>query len=404
MVGPFDAYEQNREPMLHVMAMHWEKVEEIKGCPKYLQDAARDLWDKVLAHGKRYGFRNAQATVLAPTGTISFMMDCDTTGIEPDIALVKYKQLAGGGMLKMVNQEVPLALQTLGYDAAQIDAIVAHIDKHDTIEGAPELKAEHLPVFDCAFRPRNGQRSIPWRAHIQMMAAAQPFISGAISKTVNMPKDSTPDDVADAYKEGWRLGLKALAIYRDGSKEVQPLSTQTKSDRAAEKLVGAPRRERLPDTRQSITHKFSVSGHEGYITVGLYPDGRPGELFITMAKEGSTIGGLMDCFGTAVSMSLQYGVPLEVYVNKFSHTRFEPMGFTKHPDIKIAKSLVDYIFRWLGVTFLARFPRGEQDGAAVAGRSGPSRAGRHGNRALARRHDGRRAQSGPRIGQARQFT
>ena len=355
VVGPFDAYEQNREPMLHVMEMHWEKVEEIKGCPKYLQEAARDLWDKVLAHGKRYGFRNAQATVLAPTGTISFMMDCDTTGIEPDIALVKYKQLAGGGMLKMVNQEVPLALQTLGYDAAQIDAIVAHIDKHDTIEGAPELKAEHLPVFDCAFPPRNGQRSIPWRAHIQMMAAAQPFISGAISKTVNMPKESTPDDVADAYKEGWRLGLKALAIYRDGSKEVQPLSTQTKSDRAAEKLVAAPRRERLPDTRQSITHKFSVSGHEGYITVGLYPDGRPGELFITMAKEGSTIGGLMDCFGTAVSMSLQYGVPLEVYVNKFSHTRFEPMGFTKNPDIKIAKSIVDYIFRWLGITFLPGF-------------------------------------------------
>ena len=207
-------------------------------------------------------------------------------------------------------------------------------------------------MFDCAFQPRNGTRSIPWKAHIRMMAAAQPFISGAISKTVNMPKESTPDDVADAYMEGWRLGLKALAIYRDGSKEVQPLSTKTKADKAAEKLVAAPRRERLPDTRQSITHKFSISGHEGYITVGLYPDGRPGELFITMAKEGSTIGGLMDCFGTAVSMSLQYGVPLEVYVNKFSHTRFEPMGFTKNPDIRIAKSIVDYIFRWLGITFL----------------------------------------------------
>jgi ribonucleoside-diphosphate reductase alpha chain len=354
-VGPFDDYEKNREPMLHVMEMHWQKVEEIKGCPKPLREAARDLWDKVLAHGKRHGFRNAQATVLAPTGTISFMMDCDTTGIEPDIALVKYKQLAGGGMLKIVNQTVPLALRTLGYDDAQIESIVAHIDKYDTIEGAAELNPDHLPVFDCAFPPRNGRRSIPWKAHIRMMAAAQPFISGAISKTVNMPKESTPEDVVDAYKEGWRLGLKALAIYRDGSKEAQPLSTKTKSDIAAEKLVAAPRRERLPDTRKSITHKFSISGHEGYITVGLYPDGRPGELFITMAKEGSTIGGLMDCFGTAVSMSLQYGVPLEVYVNKFSHTRFEPMGFTKNPDIKIAKSLVDYIFRWLGVTFLPGF-------------------------------------------------
>jgi ribonucleoside-diphosphate reductase alpha chain len=293
--------------------------------------------------------------VLAPTGTISFMMDCDTTGIEPDIALVKYKQLAGGGMLKMVNRTVPLALQTLGYDAEQIEAIVAYIDQHDTIEGAPQVKEEHLPVFDCAFPPRNGQRSIHWRAHIRMMAAAQPFISGAISKTVNMPKDSTPEEVADAYMEGWRLGLKALAIYRDGSKEAQPLSTKSKSGKTTEKVVAAPRRERLPDTRQSITHKFNVSGHEGYITVGLYPDGRPGELFITMAKEGSTIGGLMDCFGTAVSMSLQYGVPLDVYVNKFSHTRFEPMGFTKNPDIKIAKSLVDYIFRWLGVTFLPGF-------------------------------------------------
>ncbi len=351
-VGTFDEYEKNREPMLNVMGMHWQKVEEVKGCPKQLQQHARDLWDQVLVHGKRYGFRNAQATVLAPTGTISFMMDCDTTGIEPDIALVKYKQLAGGGMLKIVNQTVPLALRTLGYDDAQVEAIVAYIDKHDTIEGAPELKPEHLSVFDCAFPPKNGRRSIVWQAHIRMMAAAQPFISGAISKTVNMPKDSTPEDVADAFMEGWRLGLKALAIYRDGSKEVQPLSTQTKSDKAAEKVVAAPRRERLPDTRKSITHKFSISGHEGYITVGLYPDGRPGELFITMAKEGSTIGGLMDCFGTAVSMSMQYGVPLEVYVNKFSHTRFEPQGFTKNPDIKIAKSLVDYIFRWLGITFL----------------------------------------------------
>ena len=350
-VGPFDGFEENREPMLHIMEMHWEQVEQIKNCPKYLQTAARQLWDEVLVNGRRFGFRNAQATVLAPTGTISFMMDCDTTGIEPDIALVKYKQLAGGGMLKIVNQTVPLALRTLGYSEPQIEAIIKFIDEKDTIEGAPELTPEHLPVFDCAFQASHGTRSITWKAHIRMMSAAQPFISGAISKTVNMPKEATPEDVGQAYMEGWRLGLKALAIYRDGSKEAQPLSTK-KAEKVAEKVVARPRRERLPDTRQSITHKFNISGHEGYITVGLYPDGRPGELFITMAKEGSTIGGLMDCFGTAVSMSLQYGVPLEVYVNKFSHTRFEPWGYTKNPDIKIAKSLVDYIFRWLGITFL----------------------------------------------------
>jgi len=252
----------------------------------------------------------------------------------------------------MVNTMVPTALDALGYDEQQIVGIVDYIDKNDTIEGAPELKPEHLPVFDCAFPPPAGGRSIAWRAHVRMMAAAQPFISGAISKTVNMPKDATTEEIADAYMEGWRLGLKALAIYRDGSKRMQPLSTKKKGKKGAEVQTGAPRRERLPDTRASVTHKFSISGHEGYITVGLYPDGRPGELFITMAKEGSTIGGLMDCFGTAVSMSLQYGVPLEVYVNKFSHTRFEPMGFTSNPDVRIAKSIVDYIFRWLGVTFL----------------------------------------------------
>ena len=310
------------------------------------------MWDAVLASGRRHGFRNAQATVLAPTGTISFLMDCDTTGIEPDIALVKYKQLAGGGMLKIVNQTVPLGLRTLGYDQPQIDSILAYIDREDTIEGAADLKNEHLPVFDCAFQPRGGIRSIAWRAHVRMMAAAQPFISGAISKTVNMPRETTPEDIGDAYREGWMLGLKALAVYRDGSKESQPLSTSTETDKASAKQLAKPRRQRLPDTRQSITHKFNVAGHEGYITVGLYEDGRPGELFITMAKEGSTVGGLMDSFGTAVSMSLQYGVPLEVYVNKFSHTRFEPMGHTKNPDIRIAKSIVDYIFRWLGITFL----------------------------------------------------
>jgi ribonucleoside-diphosphate reductase alpha chain len=355
-VGPFDAFEHNREPMLRVMQMHRDAVEQINPeVPEYLKNASRRVWDEVLAAGAAHGYRNAQATVLAPTGTISFMMDCDTTGIEPDIALVKYKQLAGGGMLKIVNQTVPAALKTLGYSQPEIESILGYINEEDTIEGAADLKPEHLPIFDCAFTPRNGTRSIAWQAHITMMAAAQPFLSGAISKTVNMPRDTTTDDIGQAYFDGWRLGLKALAIYRDGSKESQPLNTGTEADRLKGKEAAAaakPRRERLPDTRQSITHKFSISGHEGYITVGLFPDGRPGELFITMAKEGSTIGGLMDAFGTSVSMSLQYGVPLEDYVRKFSHMRFEPQGHTKNPDIRIAKSLIDYIFRWLGITFL----------------------------------------------------
>jgi len=352
-VGPFEGYGKNREPFLRVMQMHRDAVDEIDDAgPEYLKDAARRLWDEVLAQGKRWGFRNAQATVLAPTGTISFMMDCDTTGIEPDIALVKYKQLAGGGMLKIVNRTVPLGLKALGCDDRQIESITRYVDENDTIEGAADLKPEHLPVFDCAFKPANGVRSIQWKAHVRMMAAAQPFLSGAISKTVNMPSDTTPKDIADAYSWGWKLGLKAIAIYRDGSKQSQPLSTQTEADKASAKTQQRPRRERLPDTRQSITHKFNVGGHEGYINVGLYPDGRPGELFITMAKEGSTVGGLMDAFGTAISLSLQYGVPLEVLVNKFSHTRFEPMGYTTNPDIRIAKSIVDYIFRWLGLTFL----------------------------------------------------
>jgi ribonucleoside-diphosphate reductase alpha chain len=361
-VGPFEAFEQNREPMLHVMQMHRDAVDKINhACPAYLQDAARDLWDQVLDEGQRFGFRNAQATVLAPTGTISFLMDCDTTGIEPDIALVKYKNLAGRGMLKIVNNTVPLALKTLGYDQPKIESILGYIENHDTIEGAADLQSDHLGVFDCAFKPLKGSRSIPWHAHVTMMAAAQPFLSGAISKTVNMPRESTPADIAGAYMEGWRLGLKALAIYRDGSKGSQPVGTSMEGDKAAAKVTAVPRRERLPDTRRSVTHKFSVAGHEGYLTVGLYDPidannkdekGRPGELFINMAKEGSTIGGVMDAFGTAISMSLQYGVPLEVLVNKFSHMRFEPMGHTKNPDIRIAKSVIDYIFRWLGNEFL----------------------------------------------------
>lgn len=361
-VGPFEGYANNREPFLRVMQMHRNAVEEIDNAgPKYLKDAARNLWDEVLESGRQRGFRNAQATVLAPTGTISFMMDCDTTGIEPDIALVKYKQLAGGGMLKIVNNTVPLGLKKVGYDDPQIKSIVEYINQNDTIEGAPDLEDEHLSIFDCAFKPANGVRSIAWRSHIRMMAAGQPFLSGAISKTVNMPSDATPADIAEAYTWGWKLGLKALAIYRDGSKLSQPLSTQSESDKEAGKDdVARPRRERLPDTRQSVTHKFNVAGHEGYITVGLYEDGRPGEVFITQAKEGSTIGGIMDAFGTAVSMSLQYGVPLEVLVNKFSHTRFEPMGHTTNPDIRIAKSVVDYIFRWLGITFLAGYREANQ--------------------------------------------
>ena len=361
IVGPFDAFSRNREPMLRVIDQHWEAVNRITNCPNYLKKRAQTLWDDVRNSGSRHGFRNAQATVLAPTGTISFMMDCDTTGIEPDIALVKYKQLAGGGTLKIVNQTVPLALKTLGYTDEEITGIVGHVQDKGTLHEAPGLVDAHLPVFDCAFPTPGSERCIPWDAHVKMMAAAQPFISGAISKTVNMPNSATVRDIANAYMMAWEVGLKAIAVYRDGSKGAQPLSTSDdggKKDseqelaRKEKRKLAGPRRERLPDTRQSVTHKFNISGHEGYITVGLYPDGRVGELFITMAKEGSTIGGLMDCFGTAISMSLQYGVPLSVYVEKFSHTRFEPMGHTKNPDIPIAKSLVDYIFRWLGQTFL----------------------------------------------------
>ncbi|MEO1618809.1 MAG: vitamin B12-dependent ribonucleotide reductase [Planctomycetota bacterium] len=366
VVGPFDGYAENEKPMLNVMQMHRKAADDINDAgPADLKEAAQKLWDDVLEIGGKYGFRNAQATVLAPTGTISFMMDCDTTGIEPDIALVKYKQLAGGGMLKIVNQTVARALTRLGYSTEQVEAILAFIDVNDTIEGAPELKTEHLPIFDCAFTPANGVRSISWRAHITMMAAAQPFLSGAISKTVNMPSDSTPADIADAYFWGWELGLKAIAIYRDGSKQSQPLNTSSDEGaesaaeqevvtKTVEKIIYKPRRERLPDTRSSITHKFTIAGHEGYLCVGQYPDGRPGEVFITMAKEGSTVGGIMDSFGTALSIALQYGVPLEVLVNKFSHTRFEPMGHTSNKDIRIAKSVVDYIARWLGLTFMSR--------------------------------------------------
>ena len=346
-IGPFAGYRENEQSMLDVMQMHRDAVERIDpACPAYLRDAARQVWNECLQSGRRHGYRNAQATVLAPTGTIAFMMDCDTTGIEPDIALIKYKQLAGGGMLKIANQTVPHALQSLGYDEPEIKGILDYLGEHETIEGAPGLAEEHLPVFDCAFKPANGTRSIRWKAHVGMMAAAQPFLSGAISKTVNMPADSTVEDVEQAYLEGWKLGLKALAIYRDGSKQSQPLATKKEERKAG--IAGAvpshPVRRRLPDTRHSVTHKFNVGGHEGYITVGLFEDGAPGELFIVMAKEGSTIGGLMDVIGTETSLSLQYGVPLEALVKKFSHARFEPSGWTTNPDIPVAKSVVDYIF------------------------------------------------------------
>lgn len=355
--GTFDGYEENAESMLRVIQQHVDAVAGIgEGCPSDLLQAAEDLGDHAVRQGAEHGFRNAQVTVLAPTGTIGFLMDCDTTGIEPDIALVKYKQLAGGGMLKLVNQTVPMALDVMGYTGEQISRILEYIEENDTVEGAPELNEEHLPVFDCAFKPRNGTRSLHYQAHLRMMAAAQPFLSGAISKTVNMPTEATVEEIAQTYLEGWKLGLKAIAIYRDGSKRSQPVNSG--QDKVAEEDLSelGPRRQRLEDTRQSITHKFEVAGHEGYLTVGLYPDGCPGELFITMAKEGSTVGGLMDAFGTAVSMCLQYGVPVEALNRKFMHARFEPSGFTKNQNIPMAKSLIDYIFRWLHLTFVENRP------------------------------------------------
>jgi ribonucleoside-diphosphate reductase alpha chain len=326
-----------------------------------LKEVGQKVWDEAYEAGKRNGYRNAQVTVIAPTGTIGFMMDCDTTGIEPDLALVKHKKLVGGGVIKIVNNTVPQALIRLGYAPEQVEQIVSHIDSTATIEGAPFLKDEHLPVFDCSFRPQNGSRFIQHMGHVRMMAAVQPFISGAISKTINMPEESTAQDIMDAYIESWRLGLKAVAIYRDGSKRVQPLSSGAGSKPAAvvaaaaagpEKIVYRPVRRKLPDERASVTHKFSIGGHEGYITVGLYDDGTPGELFITMAKEGSTISGLVDGFATAISFALQYGVPLKFLVDKFSHVRFEPGGWTGNPHVPYAKSILDYIFRWMGARFL----------------------------------------------------
>src|SRR5262245_5742499 len=366
--GPFGGFEVNREPFLRVMRKHRDAVSEInpKHVPVDLSAAARQAWDEAVELGEDFGYRNAQATVLAPTGTIGFMMDCDTTGVEPDIALVKYKKLVGGGLMKIVNTTVPMALEKLGYTTPQIEAIVHHIDEQETIEGAPFLKEEHLPVFDCAFKAANGERSIHYMGHIRMMGATQPFISGAISKTVNVPREATVEDIEKAYIESWRLGAKAISIYRDGSKRTQPLNTSktqvTDTRNVTEvrevvkevvKIVERPQRRKLPDERNSITHKFDVAGHEGYITVGLFEDGTPGEIFLVMAKEGSTISGFADAFAQAVSYCLQYGVPLPTLVDKFSPSRFEPSGMTKNPEVRFAKSIVDYIFRWMATKFLS---------------------------------------------------
>jgi ribonucleoside-diphosphate reductase alpha chain len=357
--GPFSGYEMNREPMLRVMRKHRAALKDIDrtNVPKPMLDAAREAWDECVELGEQYGYRNAQATVLAPTGTIGFMMDCDTTGVEPDIALVKYKKLVGGGLMKIVNQTVPMALKRLGYTQQQVKEIVEYIDEHETIEGAPHVKEADLAVFDCAFKPFKGQRSIQYMGHIRMMGAVQPFLSGAISKTVNVPKDATVADIQEAYIESWRLGAKAVSIYRDGSKRTQPLNTSKDTAKetaaAAVAAVGQPVRRKLPDERQSITHKFDIAGHEGYITVGTYDDGTPGEIFLVMAKEGSTISGFADAFAQAISYALQYGVPLQVLVDKFSHARFEPSGMTRNPEIRFAKSIVDYVFRWMAAKFLS---------------------------------------------------
>src|SRR5437879_4223323 len=375
VLGAYKEYEHNRDPHDRVVRMHRDFAYRIRDelVPASLLSAARQSWDDAVRIGATAGYRNAQVSLLAPTGTISFMMDCDTTGVEPDIALVKYKKLVGGGMLKLVNGTVPSALRRLGYTETETSAITAYVERHGTIEGAPGVTDEHLAVFDCAFKPQNGERFIHHMGHIKMMGAVQPFISGAISKTVNLPETASVDDVAEAYTEAWKHGLKAIAIYRDGSKKVQPVNVTNKEsntkptaetvvERVVERVVEVtrPSRRRLADTRASLTHKFSIEGHEGYITVGLFEDGTPGELFVTMAKEGSTLSGMMDAFAPSVSLLFQSGVPLAHLVEKFGHMRFEPSGWTGNSEIGFAKSIVDYVFRWLGNRFLS-----EQDRAAL---------------------------------------
>jgi ribonucleoside-diphosphate reductase alpha chain len=329
--------------------------------------AAQESWDAALSHGEKHGYKNSQVTVLAPTGTIGFMMDCDTTGIEPDLALVKYKKLVGGGLIKIVNNTVPQALMKLGYTPEQTSEIVSYIDKNGKIEGAPHLKMEDYPVFDCSLAPQGGGRSITWTGHVKMMAAAQPFLSGAISKTINMPEESTVEDISNAYIESWKLGLKAVAIYRDNSKRSQPLNAGGKKEEkkagpaatmanlepTQRELFARAVREKMPVERASVTHKFSVGGHEGYITVGMYEDNRPGEIFIKMSKEGSTLSGIMDGLALTISLGLQYGVPLKVFVDKLLNTRFEPSGITANPNIRFVSSVLDYIARWLGGRFIS---------------------------------------------------
>ena len=370
-LGPFPGYAKNRESFLEVMRMHRNALQRINpgNVPKDMLDAAQECWDLAVLEGTVHGYRNAQATVLAPTGTIGFMMDCDTTGVEPDLALVKFKKLVGGGVMKIVNNTVPAALAKLGYTENQVQAITRYIDENGTIEGAPFIHPEQLPVFDCAFKAQRGTRAIHYMGHVRMMGAVQPFISGAISKTVNVPENATVDEIMEVYMQSWKMGVKAIAIYRDNSKKIQPLSAAKVSRKSAEpaqaiaEVTGfRPVRRKLPVERRAITHKFTIGGHEGYITVGMYDDGQPGEIFLVMAKEGSAISGLMDSFATAISLALQYGVPLKVLIDKFSHTRFEPSGHTGNPEVPYAKSIVDYIFRWLASKFL---PREEQVQAGV---------------------------------------
>jgi ribonucleoside-diphosphate reductase alpha chain len=368
VLGPFKGFAKNREPMMAVMRRHRAELGRInpdRVSPALLATAFK-TWDEVIEHGEQCGYRNSQVTVLAPTGTIAFMMDCDTTGIEPDLALIKYKKLVGGGLLKIVNTMVPASLARLGYAPGQVKEILEYLESQETIEGAPHVKPEHLPVFDCAFRPRRGKRFISHDGHIQMMAAVQPFISGAISKTVNLPAETTPEEIGEIHLRAWREGLKSIAIYRDGSKHAQPLSLGGEKESPGADARRRPVRRRLPEERQSITHKFVIGDHEGYLTVGLFPEGSPGEIFIVMAKEGTVVSGLCDCFATAISLALQYGVPLHVLVDKFVHTRFEPSGFTRHPEIRYAKSIADYIFRWLALKFLNRDPEAEEGSAAGA--------------------------------------
>jgi ribonucleoside-diphosphate reductase alpha chain len=370
-IGAFEDYDRNREPMLNVIRKHRAAVGKINPnrVPEDLLDEAETVWREAYALGHDYGYRNSQVTVLAPTGTIGFLMDCDTTGVEPDLALVKYKKTVDGGIMKIINNTVPHALEKLGYTDEEVEAIVEYIGQRETIEGAPGLKEEHLAVFDCAFRPANGERSIQYMGHLRMMSAVQPFLSGAISKTVNLPEEATIEDISETYMEAWKMGLKAVAIYRDNSKRLQPMSTgkKEKKEDDVEELLSPPKphRVRLPDERTAVTHKFSISGHEGYITVGMYPNGKPGEMFISMAKEGSVVSGLMDSFATSVSIMLQYGVPLQVLVNKFSHARFEPSGFTANRQIPIAKSVMDYIFRWMDLKFGDHL--GDADGTVADG-------------------------------------